>query len=268
MLLCDPRAKDNGEPKIWLRNSQIKIRYDPNIPVDVSHLTVDILRVARVRTPARLSIETMVNLHHNGVPTNVFVEVLKKNLAEAIEPLLDWGASDFDTPAMLRLWHAVEESENVLRQRRARQDVTNLRFKGYSDHERDLVEDDDLDGVGGLERRHSTAWWPDPHSGCPSSIAETIMGLLSSGFTPRNTAIMRLKLYRLIQTKITRKCTKHNWEIPESATAFAVPGKSYVSFPEGAFDLIVYAQIPMGSSDQTRFISRARVVHLFGRMAP
>ncbi|KAL0069594.1 hypothetical protein AAF712_003252 [Marasmius tenuissimus] len=223
MLLCDPRAEDSGEPKIWLRNSQIKIRFDPDKPVDLSHLTVDILRLARVRSPARLSVESMVNLHHNGVPTSVFVEILKRNLADTIEPLLDWGGSDSDTPAMLRLWHAVEQSENVITQRRARQDVTNIRFKGYNEQEKDLIGEDDLDGVGGVEGRHSTAWWPDPHSGCPSSIAETIMGLLSSAFTPRNNAVMRNKLYRLIQSKITRKCTKHNWEILESATAFAVP---------------------------------------------
>ncbi|KAK1223266.1 hypothetical protein PQX77_013854 [Marasmius sp. AFHP31] len=245
MLLCDPRAEDSGEPKIWLRNSQIKIRFDPDKPADLSHLTVDILRLARVRSPARLSVETMVNLHHNGVPTSVFVEILKKNLADTIKPLLDWGGSDSDTPAMLRLWHAVEQSENVITQRRTRQDVTNIRFKGYNEQERDLIGEDDLDGVGGVEGRHSTAWWPDPHSGCPSSIAETIMGLLSSGFTPRNNAVMRNKLYRLIQSKITRKCTKHNWEILESATAFAVPdpygvlGPNEIHFKSSRRELIL-----------------------------
>ncbi|KAL0572257.1 hypothetical protein V5O48_009703 [Marasmius crinis-equi] len=221
MLLCDRKAKDDGKPEIWLRKSQIKIQYDPDSPVDISHLTVDILRLPRVRTPARLSVEAIICLHHNGVSVAAFVDVLKVDLVRTIELLLDWGLDVSDVPAMLRLWHAVEQSENVVIARRARHDVTNLRFRGYSEQERELLDDDDQDGdVGG---RHSTAWWPDPYSGCPSSIAETIMDMLVAGFNPRGCTVLRDKLYRLVKSKITQKCTKHNWGIPESATAFAVP---------------------------------------------
>ncbi|KAL0571012.1 hypothetical protein V5O48_010945 [Marasmius crinis-equi] len=123
MLLCDRKVKDDGRPEIWLRKSQIKIRYDPDSPVDISHLTVDILRLPRVRTPARLSVKAIIDLHHNGVSVAAFVDALKADLARTIELLLDWGldVSDSSSRRMLSLHGELSKAaRNLQREWKAR----------------------------------------------------------------------------------------------------------------------------------------------------
>ncbi|KAG7091934.1 hypothetical protein E1B28_008326 [Marasmius oreades] len=219
MLLLDAQTEDKGTPEIWLRQSQIKIRYSVKPDIDPSHLTVDILRLSRVRSPARLSTEVIINLHHNGVPADVFKDIAEENLKAKIEPFFDFGVDEQDmTMASKRLWKTAEEAENVLNAVKARHDVTTVRFRGYSEQDKDA---DGLQEANG--EAQSTAWWPDPCSGCPSSIAETIMDLLLAGFHPRNCTFLRDKIYRLAKKKIEIMCTKHNWHMAASATAYAVP---------------------------------------------
>ncbi|ESK86536.1 hypothetical protein Moror_9807 [Moniliophthora roreri MCA 2997] len=223
MLLWNEDKEDSGSPQVWLRKSQRKVQYPISLAQEPSHRTIDVLRVSRIRSPARLSIEVITNLHHNGVPASVFTNFLKSNLEDAIGPMLAWDL-DKDPDAMIKLWHTIEQTENVLLARRARQSVTDIRFRGFHDKEKDEVldDEDDLDENNGGQQ-HSTAWWPDPNSHCPSSIAETVMELVAAGFTPQGCLFMRNKIYQLVKGQIKRKCTKQNFDVSMSAGAFAVP---------------------------------------------
>ncbi|KAL0069589.1 hypothetical protein AAF712_003247 [Marasmius tenuissimus] len=216
MLSLDSEARDDGEPRVWLRKSQKKVHFSDREDIDPSHRTVDILRLSRVTTPARLSSEVIINLSHNKVPTAVFREVLETNLSATLEPLMTWGKSE---PAdMMRLLQVVDKLGNVSSTRRSRQCMTELRLRGY---ERDSRSQNDANEL--VQGGQSTAWWPDPFSGHPSSLPETISDLLVASITPPESPYLRRELNQFVLNQIRQRCSDNHWEIPESATAFAVP---------------------------------------------
>ncbi|KAF9254994.1 hypothetical protein L218DRAFT_1082074 [Marasmius fiardii PR-910] len=256
MLLRDAKREDNGTPEIWLRKSQIKIRFPKKRDIDVSHLTVNILCLSRLGPPAKLSTEVIINLHHNGVHEEVFKNIAEECLKRKIEPFFDFGGdSEQDTlTSSQRLWRAAEEAENVLNAMKARNDVTTTRLRGHSDHSfKDADILDALDGGGSTEVQ-STAWWPDPCSGCPSSIAETVMNLLMAGFHPRSCAFLRDKIYRLAKKKIENMCIKHKWEVQSSAIAFAVPDPYEVLGPNEVYFRSSLKKFSIGGGSKTDII--------------
>ncbi|CAA7271027.1 unnamed protein product [Cyclocybe aegerita] len=74
----------------WFRPSQTKIRYPPGLQLDPAMLTFDLLRTSHMRSPSRLSTETIINLAENGVPHSRFVDLLKATLREMVKGLTTW----------------------------------------------------------------------------------------------------------------------------------------------------------------------------------
>jgi hypothetical protein len=157
----------------------------------------------------------------------VIIRLQKKIIEDTVQPLLTWEGEE----AMKKLWWAVEQSEGVLAARRARQAPDKSRFQGSADQKDDDVDDDDDyvnsdDSFDPAARKRSTAWFPDPISGCPSSLAETVMALLDSGFNPADPSayIVREKLKEVTKSKIKLKCSKFNFDVPMSTIGFVIPG--------------------------------------------
>lgn len=237
MLLLDPQdSAELADPmvhRIRLRESQIKIRYTADSPhylpptPDPSLLIVDVLRPARMSTPARLSVETIINLTENGVPPEVFTGLLEDGLRSSVDELTTWNGPD----GHQRLWTRVAAAGGVFRARLARESVSNARAKGYvsEDRDDDDSEDDDLeDNLIKAMQEKSIAWWEDTVSGCPSSLEETVMVLLESGFSPSNCRILRDKLKAVIDRILKSYRNKFNISVPMSCTAYVVPGMPFV----------------------------------------
>lgn len=210
---------------VELTHSQRKIKY-PSGVLDPAHRVIDVLRSSHVRTPCRLSVETIINLSENGVPKTVFLDLLHQGLEELVEPLLDWDGPD----AMRNLWCKMSRLGGVMSARRAREEPGLARVKGYSYSEHGREEDDSEDEDGFFDTTDegnlkSSAWWRDEISGCPSSLEETVMCLIDSGFTPQTCPILRKKLERLIKTHVKNFIKAYRINVPMSATAFLIPGK-------------------------------------------
>lgn len=112
--------------------------------------------------------------------------------------------------------------------RRAREEPGFARVKGYSysEHGSEEVESDDEDDIfNTTEEEKSSAWWRDEISGCPSSLEETVMCLIDSGFTPQNCPILRTKLERVIKTHVRSHIKMYRIDVPMSASGFLIPGK-------------------------------------------
>jgi RNA-dependent RNA polymerase len=223
-----PDTSSSESPQMWIRPSQFKIKYT-NSPPDPAKLTIDILRSTYMKTPARLSPETIINLAENGVPHAVFVDLLKTSITEVIADLTTWEGPD----AMFHLWYNVERAGGVFSARRAREASGEARAKGLGDRGLDgeLDEDDeDEDGYKLFDiatDQRSSAWWVDQTSGCPSSLEETVMVLLDSGFTPQKCSVLREKLKHVVRAKIKSRTQQFRFEVPCSASAFVVPGPSF-----------------------------------------
>lgn len=211
---------------IHLRPSQIKIKYPKELSPDPAHLIIEILRTSYMRSPARVSPETIINLAENGVPHQVFKDLLKKSLADIIEDLTTWDGPD----AMFNLYVNVERAGGVFHARRVREAAGEARARGLGDRsiEADDEEDEDEEGLKDFDRatdERSTAWWVDQISGCPSSLEETVMVLLDAGFTPKASPILREKLKQIVSSKVKTRAQKFRYDLPQSAIAFVVPGR-------------------------------------------
>ena len=229
LLMRRDETQDREAKHVWVRPSQTKIRYPQEFELDPAMLTLDLLRTSHMTTNCSISNDIVINLAENGVPHNVFVQLLRTSLAELVLGLTTWEGPG----AMLELWKNVERAGGVLVGRRARAAVGEARVRGYrtrSPDEEELDENEDEEDEDGFDDKiggpRSTAWWTDEISGCPSTLEDTIMVLLEAGFTPQTTPILREKLKQSVIKKIENKLKKLNFRIEESCTAFAVPGEN------------------------------------------
>jgi RNA-dependent RNA polymerase len=224
-MLSLPEKDDPVNPRVWLRPSQIKITYPSESLPDPALLIVNVLRSSHLKTPGRLSAETIINLAENGVPHKVFTDLLRSGLEERVAGLTTWEGHG----AMLQLWVNVARCGGVMNARRAREAGGEARAKGYGEREGEDVEVDDEDDLQLLDNaaiQRSKAWWTDEISGCPSSLEETVMVLLDSGFTPQNCAVLRKKLEAVVKKTITSYVLRYRIDVPMSCTAFLIPGMS------------------------------------------
>lgn len=220
----NPESQDS-EHCASVRPSQIKIRYPFGV-LDPAMLTFDVLRTSRLSSPSKISSEIIINLADNGVPRSIFADLLKRSIRDMFEALTTWQGPD----AMFNLWMNVERHGGVLCGRRVREAVGEARARGYtnrSPEDAELDDNADEDGmddfnIGSAPR--SVAWWADQISGCPSSLEETVMVLLDSGFRPQECPILREKLRKVVSYKVDNKTQNLRFELKQSCTAFAVPG--------------------------------------------
>lgn len=226
-LLVEDKDDKSEIPRVQLRPSQIKIRYSREGELDRAHLAIDVVRASHSRSPCRLSVETIINLAENKVPKEAFIKLLKQGLDELVGPLLSWD----NLKDMQALWCTLRHLGGVMAARKAREDAGMARVNGYSERDVEEIEDDDEDGFHQdvLEQR-SSAWWGDEISGCPSSLEETVMCLLDSGFTPRNCAVCCSKLEKIVKKSVKNYIKSYRIDVPMSATAFLVPGFSFSFF--------------------------------------
>ncbi|KAJ7268673.1 RNA dependent RNA polymerase-domain-containing protein [Mycena haematopus] len=226
MLLLYPDSTLEATPKIAFRTpSQVKIIYSEEAKAHPANATVDILRFSRTTCPARLSPEVIINLEHNGVPAEVFVRMQQAYIAQAVDDLLFWAKEPGrDTPeVMLKLWTAVEKAEGVYAARRVREAAGEARFRGFGERLNNSAQEEEEEEFDTAINERSTAWWPDYISGCPSSLAETCMVLIDSGFTPQSLPVLREKLKQVVLKKIKYRSSHFRYEVVQSASAFVVP---------------------------------------------
>ena len=230
LVLRDDGASSGDGFKIWVRPSQIKIRGQP---LDPGHLTIDLLRQSSIRSPSQISSEVIINIAENSFGPDmsnpihkILPELMEKALTEMVESLTMWEGPD----AMYKLWVNVEKAGGVSSMRRRRDMVGQQRFLGVGNRDYEDEDENEDETIkdkddGEFDSQRSAAWWPDQSSGCPSSLEETVMYLLDSGFMPQRCPILREKLKNVVKTKIRNKIEKMRIVINHSATAFVIPGK-------------------------------------------
>ena len=209
---------------VELTPSQKKITYPSGVSPDPAHCIIDVLRSSHAKSPCRLSVETIINLSENGVPKRVFLDLLRQGMKELVEPLLQWEGPD----AMRNLWCNMRKFGGVMSARRAREEAGRARVMGFSEYESEEIELEDEDGFKLLDitdKQKSSAWWGDEISGCPSSLEETVMCLIDSGFTPQNCPVLRSKLEKIVKGYVKNYIKTYKIDVPMSASAYIIPGK-------------------------------------------
>lgn len=207
----------NALPRMWIRSSQQKIKHHDE-KLGPAQLTFDLVAPTRITIPARLSMYTIMNLSHNGVPDETFIKLMQDGLKKEVEALTTWDGPH----AMVLLWHAVNQVGHVTLSKLRQQAAGGARILGFGRaQDRDDWEDDDVDDgledetleVGSLE-----------YEGEPTSVSAAVLELLQAGFQPLKLPLLYEKLRKVVADRIEDYIRNYKITVPRSAEAFIIPG--------------------------------------------
>ncbi|KAJ8455635.1 hypothetical protein ONZ45_g18889 [Pleurotus djamor] len=214
----------SDRPRIWIRPSQNKIKLPR--PFDRAHRILNLLSTAHPMKPCSLSLQSILNLSHNGVSNEVLAAKLEEGLQEVVRPLMDWTRPH----AMLFLYDAVSRIGSVGNSRAARLAQASSRALGLTGRDRAVIEeeaahgDDDhdleLDSVESNDNLEYTG--RNKHSGLPLGLQEGLVEAIQAGFSPQTSEFVYGKLHALVQNCIEMATKDFRLPITQSTTAIMI----------------------------------------------
>ncbi|THU93549.1 hypothetical protein K435DRAFT_967237 [Dendrothele bispora CBS 962.96] len=244
-------SDQSPQPRIWIRDSQRKIKY---AHLSRAHRIFDLVSVSHsspVSSSVHLSQQSVLNMWSNGVPADVFKELMEQGLREAIGPLTQWEGRW----AMVQLWDTINKTGRVAGTRLARLAPMMSRAMGFSgrewkssgdmgdgdssdgsDIDRDVV-DSNLSKMSDEERREREEFGlmdapvagyysgRNEYSGAPISLHEYALELVQAGFNPRDNEILWDKIRWILKNTISSYIEKSRFPLPEGTgiEAFVIP---------------------------------------------
>lgn len=255
LWVLHPRDQ-SSTPKIWIRESQVKIKLDMH-NLHAAHSIFDLLAPPRVTLPSRLSRLTILNLAHNGVPRETFVELMRETIEAEVKPLVQWDGPK----AMALLWKAVEKVGGVAMKRALQHAVGTSRALGLVSRSfQDYLEGEEpseaLEGMaqGVVEMEEDgegSALYTalrDQATGQPLTIHGSILDLLQAGFHPLKLESLYDKLKKVMKLVVEDIIHEYHIAVQCSAEAFIVPGVSLCL-------LYTVWSVLMVTAAQTRLVS-------------
>lgn len=223
MLHPDHQHDFTETPRIWIRDSQNKINI-PDAQMDRAHRIFDLVASPRVTFPARLSMQTIVNMSHNGVPDEVFIKLMEEGMSGDYEKLTTWTGPN----AMKVCLHTVAKAGNVAGMRLQRQTAGMGRALGFVGREKEKEEDDQSLEPDELE----AAALSGKHPICmqPFSLGEKIFEMIQAGFHPLESETLNSDLRQLLKTTLDSYVKSYHIPNSQSCEAFIVPGACYSYF--------------------------------------
>ncbi|KAJ3861553.1 RNA dependent RNA polymerase-domain-containing protein [Lentinula novae-zelandiae] len=227
----DQVANASDIPQIWIRDSQRKIVY-PHfnsfsrhyVMLDRVHRTFDLCHAAlpslsTVGPMVSLKKQSVLNLWANGVPIEIFRELMEKGLQDMIRPLIQWEGQ-FAMPA---LWDAINKAGKVSHVRTTRLGAGMARALGLAG--REYKKEGSTQGEADASIFSSTVSGRNEISGAPATLHEVAIELVQAGFHPAKDALLWSTLESVLRVTVQGAIDKCNIPLPEvsAATAFVIP---------------------------------------------
>ncbi|KAJ4483881.1 RNA dependent RNA polymerase-domain-containing protein [Lentinula aciculospora] len=237
----DKNVNSSDVPQIWIRESQRKIVY-PDLDssrkhyksLDRVHRIFDLCHAA-LPTPSTagsmvsLSKHSVLNLWANGVPIEIFKELMEKGLQETIEPLIQWDGQ-FAMPA---LWDAINKAGKISHMRTARLGAGMARALGLAG--RDYSKEGSTQSEAGASPIFSsTVTGRNEMSGAPVALQETAIELVQAGFHPAKDFMLWSTLQKVLEVTVQGAIDKCSIPLPEGSAATAF--HSWCIDPLGVLD--------------------------------
>ncbi|BGP25434.1 hypothetical protein JCM10295v2_004359 [Rhodotorula toruloides] len=205
-----------GDQNVWIevRDSRWKFQ-----DCKTENFTFELHSVPSRKAGSKLGKQMFEVLAHCGVPTQVFRDMLKKQIDEILRALWDYP----DLPTLL---YHVQKQCNVLEDRTSKARITsdpgNLK---RTNSDGPGAFDDDLNHVDEQQEQDVASFVQDarldPTSGAPNTVAEVVVEMLQSGFDPRDNPHLADKLKR-VEDSLIRKQISFRIADDYSYTAFVV----------------------------------------------
>lgn len=216
-------------PRIWIRNSQQKIQLVSAMcsaeldHISRAHFIFDAVAAARVGHNAHLSRHTVVNLHHNGVPAKTLVELMRRGLDVDMQPLMQVRGA----LATVALWPAVDDATGVSGARVQLLAAGKQRAMGlatrWEDDKDDGNDESEGDAAGAASVSASAGSSRACAGGKPISAGETVVKLLQSGFTLKESYLYG-ELQKVHSNVLEQVVQRMRLPLSGSAEAFMIPG--------------------------------------------
>ncbi len=200
-------------PRIWIRDSQRKIKY-PSLKAGGAHVIFDLVsQSTRITVPASLNSQTIMNLAENGVDSVVFQELMRSGLIEVYNSLTQWDGPG----AMPLLWHIINNMGGITRIRLQRIAHGLSRAIGLANRfEMDREDDNDEEEEDpSLDSNVSES---------EKSLHGAVLALIQAGFNPKSSPILKQKMQYVIQKAVEQHLQGYHIKVRQSAQAFIVPG--------------------------------------------
>ncbi|CBQ73079.1 conserved hypothetical protein [Sporisorium reilianum SRZ2] len=223
----DPAAErtlPNEKPVRWIeiRDSQNKIQYPQDKPLDLSQLVVDLLGPSRTFAPSTLSRQIILVLQSNGVPISTFADMQRAELQAIADEISNWqGPSD---TVRMRLAVVVErlckvESTKAKRSTESaehRAQGMESQKGGSQANSSEGFGDDHREVFYGQNGRH--LW-----NGMPLSKHERAYEMLLSGFHPEKCAYLADLLVEIAALAMSKVIKRFAIPVARSAEAMVIP---------------------------------------------
>ncbi|KDR85760.1 hypothetical protein GALMADRAFT_53536 [Galerina marginata CBS 339.88] len=211
-------SDDSSSPKIWIRNSQNKIK---NASFDRAHKIFDLLGPSRPSPAIALTQQSIINVFANGIPSTTLIRLMEEGLEDEVSPLLDWNRPN----AMVFLWDAVNKAGNVSSARSQRLATSLNRVLGLKGRDWGREDDADPDNIDPevIGDGAPTYTGRNKYSGGPLGLHEFAMELIQAGFHPETNKTLNDKIGWVIKKVISTSVEKYRIPIQESLGAYVVP---------------------------------------------
>jgi hypothetical protein len=180
----------------------IEVQYSDELAREPENCIVDLLRCSHLRYHCRIGPQVMINLAHNAVP-NTMIGIFKTYINTDFADIQKAYTTIEGPEDLLGLRDHIDTKHGVMVERKTRESKGEARARGFIfDHKHSSVDNgDELDGAD-PESSGSTAWWRDYISGLPSTLAETAIEALDSGFSPADCPVLNSKLLSIAKTEV------------------------------------------------------------------
>ncbi|KAI8335587.1 hypothetical protein BC941DRAFT_355571 [Chlamydoabsidia padenii] len=241
LWIVSPNLDMESGDWIEIRTSQNKFKTGLPDPItkktDPIHYTFDLVKSAICIYPSHLNTQFIQCLAAGGVPTVVFLELLKEHIGNVSEIL-----TDIRNTQVLRDW--VVKAGGIQGQRRAadglginQRQATAPTLGGNDD-----LEDFDSDKTGPTEDVTSPAAKKttsnisriNSYSGFPSNLYESIVRLLDAGFDLTNAYIAN-RTTSAFKGMLQSLSTKYRVEVQQSCTVMCIPDPTGTLKPNEVF---------------------------------
>ena len=237
ILHPEHQTNQQEDPKIWIRESQNKVNLDLLSPATSrAHLIFDLVAPAHLTYPARLNMQTIINLSHNGIPNHIFERLMEDGIRSDFQRLTSWEGET----AMKSLLHTVAQLGGLSGVRLGRELAGLGRALGYGRPDRAKHGSEELQGDH--HQAHSTG--RTKFSGEPVALVEKIFEMIAAGFHPLTSKLLWEDLEQMIKNHISSYIRSFHIPTPESLEAFIIPGKyNFGSSGDISLQLIFYRSI-------------------------
>lgn len=206
-------------PRIWIRNSQQKIKL-PRLEEGGAHVIFDVITQSNhIKVPARLNYQTVINLAENGVDSGVFEGLMHDGLTQTFSSFTQWDGPG----AMPLLWREVNNLGSVTKTRLQKIAHGLERAIGLSSRF-------EMDRKGEEDDPNSNDEDPSLDSDQEKSLYGAVLELIQAGFDPKSSPTLNEKMRYVVSQAMGRHLDKFHLDVRRSAEAFIVPGASGVSY--------------------------------------